>query len=335
MTFSGKWAFARLGCLGLASLTIVLVGAGCGSDDDSNNATPANAPVDLHALYSSDVQALANVDPNMLASYDQQNSGLITEVFGGTTGANLTQYYNARVHYAFTIDDLDSGTIYPTDFQYQGWMTPAQSNNSSISHLPNVTSDSGQIQAGALNISTLFWLDGVLNNTTVVMTVAGQTIPIDSSRTGVIMLGPLYTPTQQTDSGRVIPIPAAYRQAILLHEARHSDCTGGLSQAEIQAMRSATSSDQFFTEYPRQRCGHTHVTCKSGTYEGLAACDSEKYGAYTVGALFLAAAQAESDSVAQEIDAMTAIDYFSRYSDVGNDDQDEQVPDMSSSGVIN
>jgi hypothetical protein len=137
--------------------------------------------------------------------------------------------------------------------------------------------------------------------------------------------------TQSRDGKRTITFPPEYRQAILVHEARHSDCTGGISQTDLQTLRDAQNDDVTNALVAHMHCGHLHVKCPAGhEYAGLQACDNEAWGAYTVGEMYYRGVR-EDPNISGENRALAdavIVDYKSR-SLVPRDG----MADMSSSGV--
>jgi hypothetical protein len=140
----------------------------------------------------------------------------------------------------------------------------------------------------------------------------GDVIPVDSSRVGFLLFGPGYVGHTEIQ-GRQVPVPVEYRQEILVHEARHSDCTGGIDEAALDIARHASTSRMFTREFPRRQCGHLHVYCPRGPHAGLAACDEDPWGAYAIGAVFAAgAALSATTRTAHDVMIATAIDSLSR-----------------------
>ena len=188
---------------------------------------------------------------------------------------------------------------------------------------------------GALNVSTGIWLSGLIANQTVILEIQGQTIPVSSSRTGVMMFGSGYEATINDSAGNTYTIPPAYRQAILVHEGRHSDCTDGITSQEVEMMRESSSLEDFYKKFPLPHCGHLHILCPSGDFEGIPACDAERYGAYTVGEIYEAALiDSQTDEISKKILDASVIDYASRYVKTDPTAPDEQAPNMTSGGLI-
>ena len=136
--------------------------------------------------------------------------------------------------------------------------------------------------------------------------VDGKSIPIRSTRVGLIQLGEGFT-EKRTPSGVVID--SLFRAGTLVHEARHSDCSGGLTEQALEEHRShLTLSDP--------SCGHIHTICPPGhEHAKTASCESHPWGAFSVEAIFFQAiAEAcKQCSVKQKQAAkMIALDRLSR-----------------------
>jgi hypothetical protein len=309
--------------------------SGCGSDDSAPDDTPPVTPP--AQLLQADLQTLPNISPADLQRYDVMSAGSVTQVFGGNTAADLVTYLNDRVHYYLTKDD-DAG-VYPAKFSINGW----EKDGSDTSDKRRIRSaslfeHSGSVVVGAINIGTQLWLDGLVNNVDVKLILGDQEVPVDSSRVGIVLLGEGYTDKIKDDQGQWMDLPAFYRQGILLHEARHSDCTGGVSDEDLEVARHATSAQEFARETKMTSCGHLHSFCPTDLkpYAGLPACDNEAWGAYSVEATFLSAMSVgDLSEVDRNIALASAIDRASRVQ-VGTHGmiyrQEAGTPDMSSSG---
>lgn len=138
----------------------------------------------------------------------------------------------------------------------------------------------------ATNLSAPLWFAHVQRPTaSSSIRFNGQSIAVRSARLGAIRLEAPYFALAGT--GRYTPL---YRVATLVHEARHSDCPGGLDAEDVRRIRSHA--------YPANRaCGHAHSACPatiplpSGGFEphpyaGALACDAVPWGAYAVQAAF-------------------------------------------------
>jgi hypothetical protein len=104
-------------------------------------------------------------------------------------------------------------------------------------------------------------------------------------------------------------ITSALRTSTLVHEARHSDCTGGMDSDDVGRIRAGGMPAS--TE-----CFYRHVDCPKGhPMAGLEACDEIAWGAYTMGALFSAALAKNCTNCSEEEKQqalMVTMDGFSR-----------------------
>jgi hypothetical protein len=279
-------------------------------------------------LAKSDASELQNFNPIGAQLIDENLNGNFSKIFGGSDAASVQKYFNDRVHHF-----VDSTMI---SLWANGEKLEMTNNDSSpkAAPTPDVTN---QIQA--LNITTPIWLEGLANNLNIELKDGdGTMISVDSSRAGIIELGAAYLPTFQSSSGRTYTIPVEARQAILMHEARHSDCTGGFSGAQLAIFKTVKDTDDLDTKFPLMTCGHLHQKCLDGDFKGIEACDGEAFGAYTMGAVYaLAGSYSSTDPVAVEILKANFVDYLSRVQ--GGIDMTAVLtgktpitPDMSSDG---
>ena len=170
-------------------------------------------------------------------------------------------------------------------------------------------------------------------------------ISLDASRVGIIKLGDVYSEMRVDVRAPSLKQPNAFkptsfispvmkrvvRQSILVHEARHSDCTGGITAAEIESFlkKGVILNSQ---------CGQLHVMCPKGhDLEGFPACDGAAWGAYAIGGIFSATiAKTCSNCTEDEKQAAyaDAVESYSRVlviEDMINGKAGK--PDMSSSGL--
>lgn len=128
----------------------------------------------------------------------------------------------------------------------------------------------------AMNIGTAAWLIGKATGRKVRFRIGNRKIPVKSTRVGIIQLGEGYLWEKYGD----VTIQPVYRISTLIHEARHSDCTGGLRLDDLYRLRLGMD--------PKSKgCGHMHVECPAGhDLEGALACDAHAWGAYSVEAVF-------------------------------------------------
>jgi hypothetical protein len=173
------------------------------------------------------------------------------KVFGTPDNSGVMKYLSDRVHY-----------ILPKSVKL----------DSRLSH------SSFRIYTIALNVGTMFWLESLADAPKPYFVhVGGSLIPIQSSRVGIVKLGEGYTvkDANPTLSSQMLRI------ATLIHEARHSDCTGGISSSDLEKLMLGDDPD-------KTNCGHLHVRCPEGhQYDGVYACDDEAWGAYSIEATYL------------------------------------------------
>lgn len=281
-------------------------------------------PLDLKRLASTDLGSISGFRSTGLTSYDQDHHSNFTKIFGGATGADVQNYFHARIKYLVTADDQDVSVSPSNILDPQGW-------NSDPSQSQRLSSDHAQI--GAANIGGEIFLSGRFQGETPELSIDGQSFAMTTPRQGIMIFGPGYQAQVQV-KGKMIDIPAIYRQAILIHEARHSDCTGGVPQAAIDLAKASFSPQDFSKSFNKlTRCTHLHEYCPSGSqYEGLAACDSESFGAYGVQSIFEDAYIAQLEDTDSTIDWEVAESLLSdSQSRLINVWATDTTPDMSSS----
>lgn len=153
---------------------------------------------------------------------------------------------------------------------------PDASIDSRFSYTANTASDETKAVTIATNIGMAVWLETIAQRRNISFFTNNSSVAVNDPRIGIIKLGRAYSVFDEV-TGR--PLNTVARTSVLVHEARHSDCTGGLSNQDFQRLSAG--------ELPENRsCGHLHTICKSGDYKGLAACDGREWGAYALGWLF-------------------------------------------------
>lgn len=153
---------------------------------------------------------------------------------------------------------------------------PDASIDSRFSYTANTASDETKAVTIATNIGMAVWLETIAQRRNISFFTNNSSVAVNDPRIGIIKLGRAYSVFNEV-TGR--PLNTVARTSVLVHEARHSDCTGGLSNQDFQRLSAG--------ELPENRsCGHLHTICESGDYKGLAACDGREWGAYALGWLF-------------------------------------------------
>ncbi|MBC7692465.1 MAG: hypothetical protein H7222_11940 [Methylotenera sp.] len=310
MRSSSGLSLASLVFTGLCAGTLAASFPGCSSPSEA----PPNAPISLDngrqlsvaldpSLSASD-QTLVQGDFNLLSNL-QFNSASSTfkQIFGGTTSNDVLTYIDERVKFVVpNTQNIDQRILLNAS------STPPESG--------------GVILAS--NIGTPLWLySETIKPQKVQFRVGNQAVPVSSSRVGIVMLGEGY----RQNVGTML------RLSTLVHEARHSDCTGGISRADVQRIHDG--------QLPTQKtCGHLHVDCPVGhPLAGLPACDDHSWGAYAIELVFTAITSREctncSETQKQQALAI-ASDSASRITVLTPMlDGNLGAPDMTSGGVRN
>jgi hypothetical protein len=210
---------------------------------------------------SYDERALVIGDLYQLLQYQisADPSSYFAAAFGSTGTDGVVHYLNDRI-----------STVIDQDVQL----------NSRLSAATNDTSSAPKAYTVALNVGAVLWFTALTVEPETLYFNSGDTqIPVTSSRVGIVQLGAGYTAQQ---NGQEI-FPPLVRLTTFVHEARHSDCTGGLDQASLASIEQG--------EQPVQHsCGHLHIQCPASVtnYAGLYACDAEAWGAYSIQAIYAA-----------------------------------------------
>ncbi len=104
-----------------------------------------------------------------------------------------------------------------------------------------------------------------------------------------MLIGEGYNMSYLEKDGTTYNFPAAYRQSILFHEARHSDCPTGLNRNDLDFVKSKKNLRELTESFKKMSCGQLHSYCpESHKYKNLPACDHMAWGAYSAGAMFAA-----------------------------------------------
>jgi len=318
----GKFLIEKSTLMQAAMVGSVVFGVGCSSGGGDSGSSGVN----LHAtppgqLVVSDLANLQTLDSAPFEAYNTQTNGLATKIFGGVGSRDILNYLNTRVSYFAVASELQ--------------VSPGAFGPSDIGRLLGQLASTSDAQVIALNVGAQLWIEGLAENTPVTFTVKGQVsepVMVNSSRTGLVILADGYTDKALADDGSIVTIPPLFRQTVLMHEARHSDCTGGLNEEDLPNIRAAIQAqDGSALHSALHGCSHSHVICPTGhSYEGLPACDMESWGAYKVGAVFAEAyiANMNEDDRMWEIGQAIATDSNDRLLvDVVG------TPDMSSAGL--
>jgi hypothetical protein len=220
-------------------------------------------------------RSLVQVDLNALSQLQYSGTTIryFGKVFGGTSPNNVVSYLGERLHYV-----LPPGTNI-----FSRVVTPGFD--------PNIVPQQPEPKdMGALNIGTALWFSReLLRPNSFQFKFGDKMLDVDSSRVGIVLLGSAYT----------ADLPVILRSSVFVHEARHSDCTGGLPKSDLALLDAGQLPTQ-------QECGHLHVECpQDHPLAGLPACDNGAWGAYMVQTLYAAAIGDNCPSCSQD-DIQTA-----------------------------
>lgn len=146
--------------------------------------------------------------------------------------------------------------------------------------------DSGDdgLEVVADNFGALAWILQTASDRKAAFAIDSAPIPINSTRVGLIRLGEAYL-----NDAYDIDYPLVSRLMVLVHEARHSDCTRGLDLADKERAKAYLVEVETNPKSQlklKGTCGHPHSICEKGDYKNLLACDSNPWGAYAIGAEF-------------------------------------------------
>lgn len=266
---------------------------GGGSSSPSNEDAPGGVAYDAE-LSETEKEAM---DESLITIssliLDGSQIRRFSEVFGGNTSANVMNFLGDRINWILSSS---------TDIE------------------DRVTINSLNAETLATNQGTALWFTGkVIEPRTLQIEINDQNLPIPSTRVGIIQLGGVFT-----------RISTIQQMTTLIHEARHSDCTGGILASDIERMKNGLLPDNHV-------CGHIHEICPPGhELEGEFACDSHPWGAYAVNTLYAYALAYECSSCTESQSITAEIITFDSISRLLYDVDDlldgrYGNPDMSSS----
>ena len=276
--------FSYLACLYVLSLAL----ASC-KDVEGLHVDPF---IKMDPSVSEEQQSLLQQDAYNVLHYQLNlpSNSFYQQSFGGAKITALLPYLNDRIQYILASDDTD----YLNDRIRTIWLPRLQD-----------TADENSVSIQmASNVGTALWFESVRQNTKIAMKIGVNAVPITSPRVGIIALGPGYTTTAAKNH-----FSSMDRSAALVHEARHSDCTGGLSTEDKLALKSGR-------DIINSTCGHSHVLCPPGhPLAGIFACDGHPWGAYAIEWVYansVAQGCVNCDAVTKSVALMVATDAASR-----------------------
>lgn len=286
--------------LGLFLFAFSLLTLSCSHDDaqDPNQAIRALAQND-HDTIASSVSGFYELDSRMQDS--------IRSFFGGSNGSDFQHFLDNRIHYFITQDELNS----IKDNSLHGRLGSSSPTNGSL----DKDLKDANVQVAATNIGVVLWLTAAVEGErNLHFSFRSQDLVLDNPRVGLMLIGEGYHLSIQKKDGSTYFFPAAYRQSILIHEARHSDCPSGLNQTDLQFIKSKSSLRELTESFTKMTCGNLHSYCpESHEYKNLPACDRMTWGAYSAGAMFASlGAKSASTSIDRRVMELVAADQLSR-----------------------
>ena len=248
--------------------------AGCGQS--SSNSEDPSETIPPKELARQDVAKLPLLKTHNVAQYDRANNGAFSAIFGGTSAIDVTQFFHERIKYYLTEDDLE-------DFERRS----GRLKNDALKDPKDATSiEQAGLELGAANIGAALFILGTINNQALKIRIADQVLTVRSPRVGIMQIGKGYRPGVNS-RGRWVTLPPIYRQSILVHEARHSDCANGFTAEQKQIWRTSKNARETCERIKDKSCVHFHSFCKEGDYRNVQACDDQPWGAYSVNLVFL------------------------------------------------
>jgi len=273
------------------SLPLLILSVGCGT----SNHPPELDQSFVSSLAQTHVNELAQtVRPAQVNQFNNNKNQAFQKLFGGTSSDHVQDFIHSRVKYFLNILTSSNQLFIspPPRNPHQKWInstliSPHPGESVAPFSFVNNSRNSQKDLVGAANISIQYWLQGLIDHEEYSLVFPnGANISLNHPREGVITIGPRYsTQLDQT------PYPKIVSQSMLIHEARHSDCSGGIAQRDLIHMKYSQNYQEFISHSQSKKCGYLHELCpNSHSLGGIAACDSIPWGAYTAGIIFLDAA---------------------------------------------
>lgn len=224
-------------------------------------------------------KTLVRADLNRIAETEFTESnpqGQFQAVFSGASGTAVLNYLDERINLIFgPREPVLTRTFRPEQME--------ESDNQ----------DTDEAPAGAVimanNQGVYLWLTALTRNiSNAVFHAKTKNFPISSPRVGLIQLGQGYSlaKTPDTKSSKGVEITFMDRLQTLVHEARHSDCTGGMERSRIENLKVGIETNVLDWVF-KSSCGHPHTLCPQGhIMADLPACDNKPWGSYAVELIF-------------------------------------------------
>lgn len=191
-----------------------------------------------------------------------RETGAFAVVFKSQETHGIKNYLNERVHYFFSLSNNNTGHL--TTQREEQELEPIPELNRTIL---------------AVNVGMSYWFS-MLRGLGNAFTFDGEVVPIRNPRVGLVGFGSAHFNEKRVS-----------RISTIIHEARHSDCTGGLNQNDLKKILDGQE------DRVNPSCGHPHSRCsadmvledgKRHPLAGQVACDGGEYGPYFIEALYTA-----------------------------------------------
>ena len=259
-------------------LVLLLLSACGGSDSNDSDSQAQQSNDGTNLVFDAEMtpeernSLSTSIEAMKTFAIDGSNIRWFSEIFGGTNSTAVFNYFDTRVNYALSAStDVSSRFV----------------TNSSAMSMYNM-------QVFASNPSFLLWYTSKISEPQDLKFLVNNTpIDIESTRIGVMQFGDIFT-TSDT----------ALQAITLVHEARHSDCTGGALASDVERFRSGLIPEN-------KSCAHLHTFCPPGhPLEGIVACDAHPWGAYVIDAIYSLAISENCTSCTETQKQAAEINFF-------------------------
>ncbi len=282
------------------------------------------ASFELESGFNATQEKTLRADLNALASLNIESTDpWFQKIFGGSSGRHVYNYLDERVNYFIPWTSDITGSVWPAPY----FPPPTEMRDANGKVIAALSAYN--MGADLFFINLKYWDD---YTTVYLLNSFSRRLKLDSPRVGLVEIGPRYFERlNPADPNQKIPTSRIERMALLVHEARHSDCSGGLNRPDIDRVRYGRPIENL-------QCGYAHVKCPVGhKFENIEACENLKWGAFAVESVFLSAiVNSCKNCSAEDISEARAILQVRR-SQVLNWDQLHSgtagEPDMSSRGA--
>lgn len=259
-------------------LALLLLGACGGSNSDDSDTlaqqTTEGTSIVFDAEMTPEERNSLTTSTEAMKSFAIDGSTIrwFPEIFGGTDSSAVFNYMDTRVNYALS-ESTDIASRFVT--------------RTSAMSMYNM-------QIFASNPSFYLWYSSKAAEPQDLKFLVNNTpVDIDSTRIGVMQFGDIFT-TSDT----------ALQAITLVHEARHSDCTGGALASDVNRFRSGSIPQN-------SSCAHLHTFCPPGhPLEGIVACDAHPWGAYVIDAIYSLAISENCTSCTEAQKQAAEINFF-------------------------